>query len=125
MRSKDFAANLVVIVFLGACTPTIPYSGRVVDAQGRPVGDATVIGFWNAGRAWQTRGNKTRSERYTPFPGIDAYQNLKVVTEVESDGSFGFPTSTKLQAITAVSADGKRKVTINNPAPTGNVIMLR
>ena len=104
----------------------IPYSGRVVDAQGRPVGDATVIGFWNAGQAGQARGDKPR--RGTPFPGIDAYQLLKVATEVhrvESDGNFSLPTSTKLQEITAVSADGKRKVTLKNPAPTGNVIVLR
>jgi hypothetical protein len=96
-------ALLTAIVATSSCTTRIPYSGRVVDRMARPVPTATVIGY---------------AQGPTPI------EFVSIGGPVESDGTFSLPSTTKLQKIPAVSAAEKHEVTLKDPKPTGNVIVL-
>jgi hypothetical protein len=43
---------------------------------------------------------------------------------VGSGGTFSLSSTTKLQKIVAVSADEEHEVTLKDPKPTGNIIVL-
>ena len=98
---RTLTCAAVFAIFVG-CATKHTYTGKVVDSRGRPVSKAIVLGYWHAGPS---------SSGVTGGP-------------VNSDGSFSLQASTRLQEITAVSSDEKHRVTLKNPASTGNVIVL-
>jgi hypothetical protein len=105
VRFQTLSACLTALVVIVGCDTTAPYnySGRVVDRRGRAVGDATVIGH-----------------KLGPTPD----EVVIVGGPVERDGTFELPSREKLDEIVAVSRGAKREVTLKNPKPTGNVLVL-
>ena len=103
MRIGYLIALFTAILATSGCATRIPYSGRVVDRMGRPVLSATVIG--------SAQG---------PTPA----EFVSIGGPVGGGGTFSLSSTTKLQKIVAVSADEEHEVTLKDPKPTGNIIVL-
>jgi hypothetical protein len=101
-RLSAFLAAAIIIVACETGTP-YTYTGRVVDRHGGPVTKGALVG-WTFGA--------TRDEF------------VSVGGNIESDGTFELPSTTKLDKITA-SRDGKHLVTLKQPKFAGNIIVLQ
>ncbi len=105
MLNRMGLSQFILLLLLMGCAVKAPYSGQVVDALGRPVPHATVIG-----------------RRDVKGPGEEM---ISIGGPADSDGKFDIATSVKLQEIMASSPDGKRHGVVLDPARTGSVIVIR
>jgi hypothetical protein len=107
MCALRFIMVAVFVAAQSACATQPTVTGIVVDTRGRPVSHALV-----AAAGWRV---------------VSASERIVFTRQISTgtDGAFTFNAPMKINNISAISRDEKRHGFVDDPSPSGNVIVLR